>query len=106
MKQEDLIINQWYLIKHMNWLFVFEKIVDYPIRTNVHCYEFYIDIINNKTKINTAKVGIIDVQNLKHVIPVNIDDYKHLFDIYSLPNDNLFKKHYLRKQRIKNILEL
>lgn len=104
MKPEGMIVNGWYLYTKYNWLFVFEKIVEYSQRTNVHCYEFYVDIIRNKTKISTAKVGIIDVNNLKDVIPVNIEDYNHLFDINSLPNDNLFKKQYIRKQRIKMLL--
>ena len=100
MKPEEMIINQWYL--YSNWLFVFEKIVDYHNRSNVHCYNFYIDISINKIMINTAKSGIIDKDYLKLVIPANIKDYN--FNINYLPNDNLFKKQYLRKQRIKMLL--
>lgn len=100
MKQDEMIVNNWYLYKPLKWVFMFEKYLDLNTVINVACYGFHLDCRYNSLE-SVCAAGIINVDNLKDVEKVNIEDFIDIF-----PDENPYKIAYIRNKKIKSLLKI
>lgn len=93
----DYKVNHFYKITIYNSVFIF--LLTKIENDNIYCSSWYIDYIDKtytNTEINDYLINLNAVDKIEEIM---IEDF---IDI--LPNDNINKINYLRKERIKNLL--